>query len=466
MNRENRWIWLTGATLLLLQGGLLLAYPGGGYEEANTWSAGAWIVGLMAFSGIVYLVGIVQCRGLSPSRGMLVWILAVGLALRMATGFSVPAFEDDFYRYMLDGGVSANGFNPYAVVPEDLLDEDSGVEQGLRTLALDAGHVAERVNHPWLKTVYPPIAQLAFATAHWISPWNLPAWRLVLGLVDLATLGLLAIFLVRKKLPLVLLMIYWWNPLFIKETYNSCHMDLLTLPFVIGAMLAHDRGRYGWSATLLALATGTKLWPIVLLPLVLRPLLSRPLKLCSYGLIFAVITVCCALPVRIGGLDESSGFVKYMATWEMNDGLYMLLLWFAELMPLAWDDHVVARILAAVILAAVILVVIRRDRPEAFCRRALVIIATVFLLSPTQFPWYAMWFLPFLVGSPRMSLLILTPLLPLYYMRFAFRDNGLVHLFDYGVVWIEYLPVYGLLIWEGWRSVAKGQGSGDRQIVF
>jgi hypothetical protein len=460
MRRENQWIWAGGWLLIFLQAALVWAYPGGAYGESITWTGSSLIVALLMISGGVYVMTAHRVAKSVSTPSVFGWVLVVGLVLRVATCFSVPAFEDDFYRYLLDGGVTANGLNPYSLVPETLLDEDASLSPELQTLAAEAGLVAERINHPWLKTIYPPISQLAFAVAHWIAPWSLASWRFVLGLADLATLGLLILYLRRQKLSGFLILIYWWNPLLIKETYNSCHMDMLTLPFIVGTMLAVDRKRYTWASILLALATGTKLWPVVLLPLVLRPLLKQPLKLCATGLVFAAITLACALPVRMGGLDDDSGFVRYMASWEMNDGLYMVLLWLAELVPQFGDSHLLARILAALILGGLVLLLIRRDEPGTFSKRALFVVATVFLLSPTQFPWYAMWFLPFLVVLPRLSFLMLTPLLSLYYMRFAFKEAECVHLFDYGVVWLEYLPVYALLFWEWWKSGFRFQVSG------
>ena len=461
---ENRCIWIAGLLLIVLQVGLLWAYPGGAYESSITWLATCLIVGLLMLSGGVYVVVVHRERLPSLSLSAFGWIMAVGLVLRFATCFSVPAFEDDFYRYLLDGGATARGLNPYAVVPESLSDGTSSLSPELLALAKDAGQVAERVNHPWLKTIYPPIAQFAFAIAHWIAPWSLTSWRIVLGVADLATLALLVLYLRQQKLSAFLIVIYWWNPLLIKETYNSCHMDMLTLPFVVGAMLACARARHGWAAILLALATGTKLWPVVLLPLVLRPLLKSPIKLCASGLAFIAITLICAWPVHIGGLDAASGFVHYLSRWEINNGLYMLLLWIAELMPGAIDAHLLARVFAAVILGGVVLPLIRKDEPGSFCRRALIIIAAVFLLSPAQFPWYAIWLIPFLVSVPRLSLLMLTPLLPLYYLRFAFESSELAYLFDYGVVWVEFIPVYVLLIAEWWRgraSLSRGKTGGD-----
>ena len=57
-------------------------------------------------------------------------------------------------------------------------------------------------------------------------------------------------------------------------------------------------------------------------------------------------------------------------------------------------------------------------------RRSLFIVAVIFLIGPTQFPWYYTWMLPFLVVVPRFSLLFLTAMLPLYYLRYYLEPLG------------------------------------------
>ncbi|MEJ2071376.1 MAG: hypothetical protein P8X58_13395 [Syntrophobacterales bacterium] len=84
-----------------------------------------------------------------------------------------------------------------------------------------------------------------------------------------------------------------------------------------------------------------------------------------------------------------------------------------------------------------------------FCERALLLLAALFLLSPTQFPWYYVMIIPFVTLRPRWSLLLLTALLPLYYLRYFFLARGQEAWFDYGLVWLEYVPVWLLLIKEG-----------------
>jgi hypothetical protein len=377
--------------------------------------------------------------------------------------------EDDFYRYLWDGGVTAHGFNPYAYAPADVLREGSAGTHPLGALADDAGAVLERVNHPHLRTIYPPVAQAAFALAHVIGPWSLTAWRVVLAAFDGAVLIMLAALLRRLDLPPVWIVLYWWNPLVVKEVFNAAHMDVMTVPFVLGAVWCAVARRYVGAAALLALAAGCKVWPVLLLPVILRPLMAwrrrSILQLGAALAVFALLTAAMAVPVYASRLDATSGFVAYGRRWEMNDALYMLFVWAVRyLPPLAGGaayGHQAARLCAGAVLLAWTIWVVRRPpaRREELFGQALAVAAAAFLLSPTQFPWYYLWVLPFLVLRPRLSLLLLTALLPLYYLRFhcqalelAGAATGAVWFFDYGIVWLEYLPVLALLAVEWWRG--------------
>jgi hypothetical protein len=82
----------------------------------------------------------------------------------------------------------------------------------------------------------------------------------------------------------------------------------------------------------------------------------------------------------------------------------------------------------------------------------LVLVAALFLLSPTQFPWYFTWIAPPLVLAPSRALLLLTFTLPLYYLKFYLDARGQVQLFHHGIVWLEYIPVWLLLLWDWGRG--------------
>jgi hypothetical protein len=266
---------------------------------------------------------------------------------------------------------------------------------------------------------------------------------------------MLTLILRQLKLPLPLALIYWWNPILILESFNSAHMDLIALPFMLGAIFAAIRGRRLTGASSLALAIGAKLWPIILAPLLLRPLTKKPGRLVAALCILAILGAAMFAPIHAGGLDGDSGFTAYGKRWELNDALFMLFVWGSKffMQVVGWADgneQLAARVVVAALLAVWIGALARRESKDGhdLCERLLLAVAALFLLSPTQFPWYYIWMLPLLAIRPRASLLSLTVLLPLYYLRFYFKARGNEGVFDNGIVWIEYAPVWLLLVWE------------------
>jgi alpha-1,6-mannosyltransferase len=423
------------------------------------------VVALLVTAGLLYLAAVWGLSRTEGSRALLAWAFAVGLVLRVLFLFSTPICETDFYRYLWDGGVTAHGLNPYAHSPQAVLDgklQDLPHAATLEKLAASSGGAIDRVNHPELATIYPPIAQAAFALSHGLGPWDLTALRLVLLAFDVATLVLIMHLLNQAGLPLLYAVIYWWNPVLVKETVNSAHMDVIVLPFVVGALLFAARRQHVRAAGALALAVGAKVWPVVLLPLLLRPLLRKPKQLAVALAVFGVVAGALALPVAVTlRHQKDSGFVAYGKTWEMNDALFMVLHKATETavsvlhLPLERSGtSLAARGLTGFILLLLTLAACCRcpEDTRSLCGRALFIVAALFLLSPTQFPWYFLWLIPLLAVRPRASLLLLTVLLPIYYLRFYYKARDNVDIFDDGIVWLEFVPVWILLLVEWFRS--------------
>ena len=409
-------------------------------------------------AGGIYLLTVLRPQTFGKRGWTLLWIVVVGLAMRGFMFPSLPVMEDDHYRYMWDGAVLAHGMNPYEFSPEEAAEGRAAgktLPQKLHKLGLQSGKTLGRVNHPYLRTIYPPVAQLGFAPAHLVAPWSLTGWRLILLVCDLVTLGLLIKLLASLGLPLASSAIYWWNPLLVKELFNSAHMEGLLLPFLAGALLLAVKRRHMWAAACLALAAGVKFWPVLLLPFLLRDTLPKWRRGLAAIAVFAAVAALVLSPFVTAIPGQNSGFMAYGRRWEMNDALFMLFVW--GLRPLQDSLGVSAQMGARVIVAFLLCAWVGwlwwkpiRNRMD-LCRRCLMAIAALFLLSPTQFPWYYTWMLPLLAVSPRLSLLLLTFLLPLYYLRFYFVSLDNVGLFDNWLVWVEYIPVWILLVWEALR---------------
>ncbi len=418
------------------------------------------LVVLMMGAGTLYLFMVCRFGETPYKKSLIPWVVLVGLAMRVGMFGSTPMLEDDHYRYLWDGAVLANGFNPYSHAPSQFVpDKTPNPADPLHRLATKSGDVIHRINYPWLRTIYPPVPAAAFALAHMIRPWSLNAWRLVLLGADLATLFLLFMILKRLNLSMTGIMIYWWNPLLVKEIYNSVHMDVLILPIILSTLLLSYGSRPVLASGVLGLAVGTKFWPALLLPAILRPFVSDFKRLVPALLVFGCVSLTMFLPFYLAGLDTSSGFRVYGTSWEMNDSCFMAIAWgvrhVIEIFGLD-ADHAgfAARAVVFSILIAWTLWIIRvKDTHSAeTAQRCLLITAAIYLLSPTQYPWYFLWLLPFLAIVPKMSLLILTPLLSLYYLRYYLSPRGFSGIHDQVVVWVEFGPVWCLLLWEGYRN--------------
>ncbi len=395
-------------------------------------------------------------------------VLGVGLVMRIATLYSTPILEDDFYRYLWDGAVVAAGNDPYRYSPAQVLaaDGDSAAElSALSMLAQDSTPVAQRINYPQLTTIYPPLTQGVFALGASIEAFSLTVWRLMMLLFEGGAVALLYLILRCLNRSPLWLAIYWWNPLVVKELVNSAHMDAILLPALAGVLLLMLLGKRVLASLFLALAAGVKLWPVLLLPIVLRPLISEPRKLAVTLLVFLTAFSTTAWWVYRQAVGET-GLAAYTLSWNMNDAFFLALHWAVgnvlEVLDYEWlASASVTRALVVAIILWLGLWLNRRDAGDAdqLCSRFMLLTAAVFLLSPAQFPWYYTWLVLFLVVAPNPALLLLTALLPLYYLRFYldFRDQA--RLFDYGIVWLEYLPVWLLLARQWWLHVRRGRAA-------
>jgi alpha-1,6-mannosyltransferase len=464
--RSTEVYWLIGGGMIVLAA-VLLAWISPRFDDAIPLSDRPV---LPAALGMV-MAGIAYCLALPPlirgsldldhrrSRSALVIVLGTGLLARLVLFPSTPVLEDDFYRYLWDGAVTAAGGNPYAVAPADIAigpNDRLGIVVGP-----DASRVLERIGHAELRSIYPPVAQAAFALAHLIEPWSLTAWRAVILLCDLATIGLLLALLDRAGRSRLWAALYWWNPVVIAALYNGAHMDIAVLPPLLLALLLATGGASVASAASLAVAAGAKVWPILLLPLVLRPLTADPRRLAVALSVFTAVILIMAAPVALAGLDETSGFTAYAQNWQRNSALYPALAWLiAPLLDgFGWSPDfagLVARGAMAVACAAFAVVVSLRPVADAgdLMRRTGLIVAALLLLAPAQYPWYLIWLAPFLAFRPSPGLLLLAATLPVYFTAFYFLPRGQIGVFDHVVVWFIWVPVWVLLAREaldGWR---------------
>ena len=391
------------------------------------------------------------------SRIIFALMLGAGLVARLILFASTPILEDDFQRYLWDGAVSASGSSPYAYSPRQVI--TGAASPALRDLAVDAGPILKRINHGDLTTIYPSVAQAGFALAHYIAPWSLNGWRALLLVFDGAVLAAILILLKQMALPPLWAALYWWNPLVLKEAFNSAHMDALVMAPVMFALVFAARRRPALAAFSLTIAAGAKVWPLLLLPLVLRPLLADRRRLAMTLGLMAATLAAFAWPILAGGMTEQSGFRAYASTWTANSALFPMLEQSARglLRVMGSDVSYAAFIVKAVLAAglgalALALAMKESTTPAELLARASILIAALILVAPAQYPWYALWLAPLLVFWPSRAFLLMMATLPVYYATFHFAARETLAIAGPILAALVWVPVYLALARETWTA--------------
>ncbi len=418
----------------------------------------------MLFMAALYMSIIWPSLKNKPIALSIKWVFYSGLLLRLIFIPSTPIWEDDFYRYFFDGALINEGVSPYKYAPLDAFErpplqgaEALGITEeptppAPELLFLQNEALLDRVAYPHIKTIYPPVTQAVFALSSFLGRFDLIVWRLLLILVEVTSFILILSLLKQLNKSPPLIAIYWLNPLVITETINAGHMDALIVPFLILTLILLGRKKVVLSGVSLAFAVGIKLWPIILAPLLFRPYLNSLTHLLKTSIPFAVLTLVLLSPQLISALDQQAGVANYAQYWQTNSFLFM---WLQNLisyisdydfMPL-FDASLVSRAIVALIIIAILIGQMKTSwySIDELIKRCLVVIVSLFLLSPTGYPWYIIWFIPLVVVQPNKALLFLTLLLPLYDLRYPLEALGYQHIFDFFIVTAEFLPCLVLL---------------------
>ena len=435
-----------------------------------------------------------------PNNKRNFWMIIVfGLLFRIIILPSQQIQEDDVYRYLWDGKVFANGINPFEYAPSEVNNfkafriqnpeayyetyvnrNERELEQldKLKWASPRALKYLERVNHPDVSTIYPPIAQFVFRLAHHIKPDSIFVLRSWFLIFDILTLVFIIGILSKLGLDKSNCLIYFWSPLVLKETFNSTHLDIIGISLLSGSIYFLLCHRHKLATLFLALGFLGKLYPVILLPLYLKAchekmvLLGKKAWLAPLGSIgmFLAVVVLGYLPFIGIGLQMFDGLKAFTLYWQSNDSIFAVLVFVFKTVLAKFANETVlsnslpvflSKLTVVLVLIGVLLRLMYKggsllEKPIEFIRGIFWIMALVFLLSPVQNPWYLSWVIPFLCIFPERSWITLTGLVGLYYLDFYFDYQELEKL-SLWIPWVEYLPFYFLLSLEFRKNQNKKQ---------
>ncbi|MBI3666679.1 MAG: hypothetical protein HY236_10730 [Acidobacteria bacterium] len=429
---------------------LLLALPmEAGYLAMNRLGNLAWfVVEFIAISLAVSLFYIVSCwwiteKGLADS-GKSKWpmacILLAGLAFRFTLAPLYPSLTEDPHRYRWDARLQQAGGNPYQERPADPR------WLGLRDRTWD------HVNGKDLPTVYGPLLEWSYRAAY-AAASRLTAdefrqvwlFKIPYLLFELGTAAMVGLLLARLGLPKQWLLVYFWSPLVIVEFWGSGHNDSVTLFFVAAAVWAASGRRWAWAMGALWMATLAKFWPALLFPVFLlaggRAGFGRRI---GWALAWAPLAILVCWPYRSGTAELQQMLEGFLGGWRNNASLYNLIYAYAS------ADFERGKPLVTRLLFAAVAIILIAGRKQPLYRTTLWIILALLFLSANCFPWYLTWLVPLLAAGPNAALLLWTALAPLAYHNLASYQALGRWQDDSFFLWLEYVPVYGMLLAGLW----------------
>lgn len=342
-------------------------------------------------------------------------VALVAVLLRLAVFPSAPELSQDVQRYRWDGLVAASGLSPYTYPP------DASALAPLRT----SWHAL--INHPEIRTIYPPAAQSLFAL--WaLAGGSLLAWRLLLLAFDLATLRLLG---PRSAL------LWATCPLVVVEGFWSAHLEIVPAALLLAATCAVARRRELSGAIAAGLAVGMKIVPVAALP-ALASFTSRRARFLA---LLALTLLLPVLPFLAGG-PLMPGFGDYARRWEFNAPLYETLQWLVGAsgvdvaLEALWSGvkepldaeaistfvygqlhpERIARALCGLVFLAGLFAAMRCRTIES---RVAWSVAALLLCSPTLHPWYWITLLPLALEARSRPLVALAVASPASYLLYT-----------------------------------------------
>jgi alpha-1,6-mannosyltransferase len=312
-----------------------------------------------------------------PNRHGRTLVLVSGAALLLLAVALPPGGSRDLWSYEMYGRtVAVHHHNPYVLAPAAFPHDPF------------LGHVARA----WRSTrsVYGPGFTSLSALIAWLAGGSALAARLAFQGLALASVAAVAVVLVRRKVPTIVLAAFVLNPLMIVWVVNGGHNDALVGLALLAAALASERARPWIVGACLAAAVSIKV-AAILPALGLGWWIWR-----SRGVRSVVVVAATALvPVALG-YAAFGGIKALRPLSDASSNVSRASLW--HLMP-RWHGQVIpasAPVVALVVVGLLSFALVWRHRPPGATAPATTLRATAGYLIGGGYilPWYIAWGLP------------------------------------------------------------------------
>ncbi|WP_341217042.1 mannosyltransferase [uncultured Wocania sp.] len=387
---------------------------------------------------------------------LLTWI---AFGFRAVFILAIPNLSQDFYRFIWDGRMILEGFNPYLFTVESFISngefpvaQAQELYNGMGTL--NASHF----------TNYPPINQLCFIIAAMLSSKSIlgsvVVMRLLIITADFGTLFFGKKLLEKLSMPTYHIFWYILNPFIIIELTGNLHFEGVMIFFLVWSLYLLHIGKWQFAAVILALSVSVKLIPLIFLPLLFQKLGWK--KSVLFYLILGFTTLLLFAPFYSS--EFINNYTQTVALWFQNFEFNASMYYIAREIGYTFRGYNEIAIIGKVIPIVVILFVLiitffRRNKTTVELITAMLLVLSFYYFTTTTVhPWYIATLLILSVFTKYKFPLVWSFVIILSYLAYINIDKA-DKSENLWIIALEYAIVYGVFIWEVFIKKASIKGS-------
>lgn len=372
-------------------------------------------------------------------------LVILSILFRLVFLFAIPNLSQDFYRFIWDGRMIVEGFNPYLYTPESFI--NSGEYPILQAQELYAGMGTLNGSH---FTNYPPINQLCFTIAGFFSSNSVLGsaivMRVIIILADIGTLYFGVKLLEKLNIPVNRIFWYILNPFILIELTGNLHFEGVMVFFLtLGLYLLHI-GKWKKAAVAIAVSISVKLIPLIFLPLLYKRLG------CKKWVLFCILVVgvVVGLFLPFFSLEFVNNYSKTVGLWfqnfEFNASIYYVLREIGYLFRGYNEIAIIGISLPILVVLYVLFVSIFKNNSteDSLIKSMLMVLVFYFFTTTTMHPWYLATPLLLSIFTKYRFVLVWSAVVFLSYLAYANTENRE----NLWIIALEYSIVYFVLFLE------------------